>query len=132
MRWRVFGALAAVSLAVAGAFALAGAWPVLAYSALELGMLGAAFAWCGRRAREWERLTVAGDLVVVEQAAGERRQRHAFNRYWMRVEVETAGLGRSPRVTLCGGGTRREFGRALPPAERLAVAKELRHLTGLR
>jgi uncharacterized membrane protein len=132
VRWQVFGVLAAVSLVVAGGFALAGAWPVLAWSVLEVGVLAAAFLYCERRAREWERLTVAGDLVVVEQAAGERRQRLAFNRYWLRVEVEANAAGRSPRLTLCSGGTRQEFGRALPPAERLAVAKELRQLTGLR
>lgn len=132
IRWQVFGALVAVSLVVAGACALAGAWPVLVWSVLEIGVLGAAFAHCERRAREWERLTVAGDLVVVEQAAGEERQRLAFNRYWLRVEVEAGAAGRPPRVTLCSGGTRREFGRALPPAQRLAVAKDLRQLTGLR
>lgn len=132
VRWQVFAVLAAVSLLVATVCAMAGAWPVLAWSVVEVGVLGAAFRHCERRAREWERLTVAGDLVVVEQAAGERRQRLAFNRYWLRVEVDANALGSSPRVTLCGGGTRREFGRALPPAERLAVARELRQLTGLR
>ncbi len=132
IRWPVFGALATVSLMVAGLCALAGAWPVLAWSALEVGVLGAAFGFWARRAREWERLTVAGDLVVVEGSAGEKQQRLAFNRYWLRVEVEASAAGRSPRVTLCSSGTRREFGRALPPAQRLAVAKELRQLTGLR
>lgn len=132
VRWQVFGALAGVSLAVAASFAMAGAWPVLAYSALEIGLLGAAFLHCERRARDWERLTVAGDQVVVERTADGRRHRHAFNRYWLRVEVESAAFGRSPRMTLYGGGARREFGSALPAAERLAVAKALRQLTGLR
>ncbi len=131
IRWPVFGALATVSLMVAGLCALAGAWPVLAWSTLEVVMLGVAFGFWERRAWKWERLTVAGDLVVVEGGTGEKQQRLAFNRYWLRVEVEASAAGRSPRVTLCSGGTRREFGRALPPAQRLAVAKELRQLTGL-
>jgi uncharacterized membrane protein len=131
-RWQVFGALAAVSLGLALAFAAAGAWPVLPYSLLEIGVLACAFGWCERHAADWERLVVAGDRVVVEQAKGRRRERREFNRYWLRVEVEPAGFGRSPRVVLRGGGASWEFGHALPAPERLAVARELRQLTGMR
>jgi hypothetical protein len=49
-RWQVFGALAAVSLALAAAFAAVGAWPVLPYSALEIALLGLAFYYVERRA----------------------------------------------------------------------------------
>jgi uncharacterized membrane protein len=131
-RWQVFGALAAASLTLALAFVAAGAWPVLPYSLLEIVVLACAFAWCDRHAGDWERLVVAGDLVVVEQAAGRNRQRREFNRYWLRVDVEEAGVGRSPRVILRGGGASWEFGNALPARERLAVARELRQLTGMR
>jgi uncharacterized membrane protein len=131
-RWQVFGALAAVSLGLALVFAAVGAWPVLPYSLLEIGVLGCAFAWCERHANDWERLVVAGDRVVVEQAAGRTRERREFNRYWLRVDVEDGGFGRPPRVVLRGGGAAREFGNALPAAERLAVARELRRLTGMR
>src|SRR4029453_161737 len=76
-RWQVFGALAAVSLALAAAFAVVGAWPVLPYSVLEMVVLGCAFYYFERRAEDWERLAIAGDRVVVEQAAGGKRERHA-------------------------------------------------------
>ena len=131
-RWQVFGALAGVSLALALAFAAAGAWPVLPYSVLELAVLGCAFAWCDRHAGDWERLVVAGDRVVVEQAVGGKRERREFNRYWLRVDVEEGGYGRPPRVVLRGGGVSWEFGNALPAAERIAVARELRRMTGMR
>jgi uncharacterized membrane protein len=130
-RWQIFGALAAVSLGLAAAFALVGAWPVLPYSVLELAVLAGAFAWCDRHATDWERLVVAGDRVVVETGRGRKRERREFNRYWLRVEVED-GLSRSPRVVLRGGGASCEFGKALPARERLAVARELRQLTGQR
>ena len=131
-RWRVFGALAAVSLVLAAAFAVVGAWPVLPYSVLEILLLGCAFYYVERRAEDWERLTIAGDRVVVEQVAGGKRERHEFNRYWLRVEVDPCGFGRSPQVWLRSGSDAWAFGTALPVAERLAVAQELRRLTGAR
>src|SRR4029453_15025288 len=87
-RWQVFGALAAVSLILAAVFAVVGAWPVLPYSVLEIVLLGCAFYYVERRAGDWERLTVAGDRVVVEQVSGGERRRREFNRYWLRVEIE--------------------------------------------
>jgi len=131
-RWQVFGALAAVSLVLALGFAAVGAWPVLPYSLLEIGLLACAFGYFERHAGDWERLTVAGDRVVVEQAVGGRQERREFNRYWLRVEVDPPGLRRPPRVTLRGSGSAWEFGNALPVAERLAVVRALRQLTGMR
>jgi uncharacterized membrane protein len=131
-RWLVFAALAAVSLTLAAVFAMAGAWPVLPYSVLEIGVLAIAFAWFERHAGDWERLIVAGDSVIVERGVGNKHERREFNRYRLHVEVERQGLNRSPRLLLRGGGASWEFGHALPEGERLAVGRELRKLTGLR
>jgi len=131
-RWWVFGALAATSLTVAAGFAAAGAWVVLPYSVLELGVLAGAFAWCGRHAGDCQRIVVAGDRVVVDDATGRKRERREFNRYWLRVEVEPAGFGQAPRVFLRGGGASWEVAHALPGPERLAIARELRRHTGMR
>jgi uncharacterized membrane protein len=129
-RWLVFATLACVSLGLAAMFAAAGAWPVLPYAVIEVGVLACAFAWCERHAGDWQRLTVAGDRVVIECCAGRKRERREFSRYWLRVEVERGGLSRSPRLVLRGGGASLEFGHALPEGERLAVMRELRKLTG--
>ena len=129
-RWQAFGALAAVSLVLALAFAAVGAWPVLPYSVLELVLLGCAFRWVERRARDWERLAVAGDRVIVEREAGGSRERREFNRYWLRVDVEAEAEGGQLRLT--GGGASWVFGSALPVGERIAVARELRRMTGMR
>jgi uncharacterized membrane protein len=131
-RWQVFGALAAVSLVLAAAFAAVGAWPVLPYSVLEIVVLGGAFYFVERRAKDWERLTIAGDRVVMEQMSGGKQERREFNRYWLRVEVDPGGFGRSPQVVLRSGGASWPFGGTLSVAERLAVAWELRRLTGTR
>jgi uncharacterized membrane protein len=123
--WQVFALLAMVSLALALAFAYAGAWPVLPYSVLELALLAVAFRHVRRRADDWERLTIVGDRVIVERASGGSRQRHEFNRPWLQVEC---GTGAAPVLTLRFAGEVFEFGDALPVAERVALAGELRRM----
>jgi len=81
-RWRIFGLLATVSLTLAIAFVAAGAWMVLPYSILELGILAGAFHYIERRATEWERLTVSGDRVIVERCSGSTPERREWNRPW--------------------------------------------------
>ena len=127
-RWTAFGLAAAASFAVAVAFVVAGAWPVLLYSALEIALLGAAFVWVERRAGEWERVTVAGDRVIVEWAAHGRLDRREFNRWWLRVELDEA-RAREPQVLLRYAGEAMDFGSALPPARRVEVARALKRLT---
>jgi uncharacterized membrane protein len=124
-RWTLFATLAGLSLGFAVAFATAGMWLVLPYSALEIAVLAAAFACVERRAGEWERLTVAGDRVVLEQASGGRVTRHEWNRPWLVVRVDGDGAVRL-------GGEAVAFGDALPAAERIAVARALRRLAAAR
>lgn len=125
-RWLVFGALALVSLGLALIFALAGAWPVVPYAALEVGVLAVAFAHVERHARDWERLTVIGDRVVVERTIGGRQERREFNRLWVRVEVDDSGMSRVPHVTLHSAGVACAFGETLPAQARAAMATDLR------
>lgn len=127
-RWTAFGLAAAVSFAVAVAFGVAGAWLVLPYSALEIALLGVAFAWVERRAGEWERVTVAGDRVIIERARRGRLARREFNRWWLRVELDEA-RAHEPQLRLRYAGEAMDFGSALPPARRVEVAKALKRLT---
>ena len=131
-RWRIFGALAAFSLLLAGAFVAAGAWPVLPYSLLELTVLALAFRYVERRATSWERLTVAGDRVIVERSADGALTRREWNRRWLRVETTNARFGQAARLFLCCGRERCEFGDALPREAREAVARDLKRLVGAR
>lgn len=131
-RWRVFGALAAGSLTLALAFAAAGAWVVLPYSLLELLALAIAFHLVERRAGDWERLTVAGDRVIVERGRGGRHDRREWNRPWVRIERTAPRFGRPAKLVLACGGEEWEFGDALPERERGEVAREMRRLTAER
>ena len=132
VRWQIFAALSAVSLTLAFAFAAVGAWMVLPYSLLELTVLAGAFYFIGRRAADWERLTVAGDRVIVERSENGRWTRREWNRPWVRAELSAPQFGRREQLWLCCGTERWEFGSALPPQEKGAVARDLKRLTGAR
>ena len=119
-----------MSLTLALAFVAAGAWMVLPYSVLELGVLAFAFRYIERRAMDWERLTVAGDRVIVERCIRGKRERREWNRPWVRAEFAPPRFGTRERLLLCCAGERWAFGEALPDEERNAVARELRRLTG--
>ena len=129
-RWRVFCLLAAASLTLAPAFVVVGAWPVLPWSLLEIGALGAAFVLLERRARDWERLTVQGDRVIVERVRSGKLDRREWNRCWVRVETTAGRDGQPARVLLCSAGEACEFGALLPADARGEVARRLRGLTG--
>ena len=131
-RRTAFFLVAAVSLGLGAGFVAVGAWPVLPYSVAELTVLGLAFRYVERRAARWERLTIAGDRVTVERGEGGAVTRREWNRRWLRVETTGAGFGRPPRLWLCFGGERWEFGEALPRESRDALATELKRLTGAR
>jgi uncharacterized membrane protein len=127
-RWGLFASLCALSLGFALMFAARGAWLVLPYSALEMGVLFWAFYRFERRIVDWERITVCGDRVIVEGERSGVRTRRVFNRQWLRVEVEERSFGRSPALALRYAGQRTTFGEALPDGERIRLGRDLRRV----
>lgn len=127
-RWRLFASLCALSLGFALMFAARGAWPVLPYSVLEMGVLFWAFHRFERRIADWERISVCGDRVIVECERSGVRTRREFNRQWLRVELEERGFGRPPALALRYAGQRTTFGEALPAGERIRLGRELRRI----
>ncbi len=110
-----------------------GAWPVLPWSCVEIGALAVAFWQVERRARDWERLVVAGDRVIVEREVHGRAERREWNRFWVQVELEGVGpSARRPCLRLRFAGQAGEFGGELPPGERARVAHELKRLLSAR
>ena len=125
-RWRIFAALCGVSFGLALTFAAFGAWPVLPYSGLEMGVLFWAFRWLERHAADWEKVSVSGDRVIVERQRAGVLTRREFNRCWTQLEAEPTGAARPTRLALRYAGERVPFGDELPLAERESVARELR------
>ena len=132
-RWRLFASLCVISLGLALGFAALGAWLVLPYSALEMAVLYLAFRWFERHAKDWERVSVCGDRVILERDRAGVYTRREFNRFWARVELEESGArNRVPRLTLRFAAQRESFGDELPVEERVAVARELRRALAVR
>lgn len=129
-RWLFFGMLAGFSLGVGLTLTAWGAWPVLPYTAAEIGVLALAFWYVERRMTEWERLTVSEDRVIVERSRGGRCETREFNRHWVQVELEHAegAWPRQPRLALRFAGKAVEFGGMLPANERVRVARELKRV----
>lgn len=124
-----FCLVAGMSLLLGVGFVVVGAWPVLPYSLLEIVVIAIAFTCLERRARDWERLTVDGERVIVERVRAGRVQRREWNRRWLHVET-TAGVDGEPfRIVLRSAGEACEFGAALAAAQRREVARQLRRLT---
>ena len=125
-----FGLLAGVSLALGLGFVAAGAWLVLPYSLIEITVLAAAFVCLERRAREWERLIVQGERVIVERMRGGQVDRREWNRRWLQVQTMVGRDGGPARMVLASEGQACEFGAALPEDRRGEVARQLRRLVG--
>ncbi|MGH8849920.1 MAG: DUF2244 domain-containing protein [Casimicrobiaceae bacterium] len=127
-RWWLFASLCTLSFGFALMFAALGAWLVLPYSALEMGVLFWAFKSFERGAADWERITVCGDRVIVESERGGVRTEQVFNRHWLRIELEGQGFGRAPALALRYAGKRTAFGAALPADERIKLSRDLRRV----
>lgn len=126
----VFGFILTVSLGIAAAFSLVfGAWPILPFAGVEMGVLYLAFRYIDRHASDYERITIRGDSVAVEVRDGGEVRRSEMNRCWAQVVCEDGGAW----LALRSHGREVEVGRHLRKEERAQMARELaRELQGGR
>jgi uncharacterized membrane protein len=126
----VFGAVAAMSLVVAGAFAWSGAWMVLPFACLEVLALGLAFAIHARHVLDYEQIVLGPDGLEVETRVGASVHQHRCTPAWLRVEY--AGRRRE-LIGLVASGKTIEVGRFVPESQRSELAAELKtHIQGIR
>jgi len=123
--------MAVVSLAIAGAFAAIGLWPILPFAGLELGALGVALHVSLRRNRYREVISFSDRELRVECGmAGEgARLVTEWPRSSTRVLLETGVNRNDPtRLVLSNGGRRLTLGRCLTDEDRERLAARLREL----
>ena len=111
-----------VSLAIALFFAWRGSWVVLPVCGVEMLGLGWALLVYARHATDYERVSFADGMLVVETASAGRVTRETFNPRWVRVE-----LGESARalVILRTGSRAVQVGCYMDPYRRRKFAQEL-------
>jgi uncharacterized membrane protein len=121
----VIGVLLAFSTAVALRFLLLGAWPVAAFSLLEVPLVGVMLAINIRRARASELIMLnTEEITVIRTDPSGRRKQVSLPSAWLRVQLDD-GRG-IPRVMLRARGRDCEVGAFLHEPERLSLFDALR------
>jgi uncharacterized membrane protein len=117
----VIGATAIVLLLAGLRFWWLGAWPVIAFMALDIVLLVWAFRASARASRAYERLRTEGGMLVVEKVAADGAHReYRLEARATRVELEDLGAPEN-RLWLRYRNRRLGIGRFLSPMERREV-----------
>jgi len=125
-RRAVVGSLALVTLAIALAFALNGAWLILPFAGLEVLVVYVAFQLIEWHASDFESIEILGDRVLIERWETGAVQRFELNRHWAHVVLLPAARGFGEKLALRSHGREIEFGRHLSDEKRREVAHTLR------
>jgi uncharacterized membrane protein len=125
-----FCIIAFVTLAVALAFTLLGAWPILPFAGLELLILWFCFRHIWRHAHDYERLTIDDHKVIVEKHDPTCDSHVELNGYWAAVVLEFMPDGDCRRLALRSHGKEIEFGRLLNSEEKLDLGRVLQSRLG--
>jgi uncharacterized membrane protein len=107
-------------------FWLLGAWPVLVFSFVEIGIAVFLLHLNVRRARASEMVLLSEDaLRVVRTDRHGRRQERSISSAWLNVVMDEAP-GRVPKLLLVAHGAREEIGAVLGEREKRDLAAALR------
>lgn len=119
-------AIGLVGFAAGLTFYLIGAWPVIGFGGVELGLFYLMFRLNYRSAKISERVRLTATTLTVErQDLKGEVQRWSFPAYWLRVDLAEPTEPDSPLI-LSSHGRSLVIGRFLPPTERLDFANALR------
>jgi uncharacterized membrane protein len=121
----LFVVIIAANLFAAGIVVSLGGWPVVGFLGLDILAVYVAMRMSYAQMRAFERVTINGEALVVEQVdrKGGRRE-WSFPSYWVSVWFE--GDEENGTVTLRSHGRALEIGRYLAPFERKEFADVLR------
>lgn len=121
----LIGAFVVLSTGIAVRFWLVGAWPVMAFSLLEVPLVGLLLAINVHRARASELIMLTEHaFTVIRTDAGGRRNQVSLPSAWLRVDLET-GRGMA-RLFVRSHGHACEVGTFLHEPERISLFEALR------
>lgn len=125
-RCLVFAFVFAVSIGIATAFALLGAWLILPFAGLEMLVLYLAFRAIGRHAGDYERIAIRHDRICVESCETGKLCNEEVSRYWARVVASRDGR----YLALRSHGREFSIGRHRSDEQRLELASTLSRALG--
>lgn len=118
-----YAALCAMSLSVATVAMLGGAWPVLAFSLIEISAVTAAFLCHARHVADQEHVVLAQGSLMVETVLGGKVRRVQLESCWTRVEMPRRARD---LIVLEARGVTVTVGGFVNEAARARFAQELR------
>jgi uncharacterized membrane protein len=121
----LIGAFLVLSASVAFRFWLWGAWPVVAFSFIEIPLLILLLAINQRRARASELIMLdTTELTVIRTDPSGRRQRETVPVAWLRIDLDsTRGV---PRIVASSHGRGCEVGAFLHEPDKMSLFDALR------
>ncbi|MGF1453947.1 MAG: DUF2244 domain-containing protein [Alphaproteobacteria bacterium] len=122
----VMGIMAGMSLIVGTFFLVIGAWPVFGFYGLDVLLVYLAFRWNYRQGRLREIIRLSDDaLEIIRILPGGRRQRFAFEPYWVRIELDDPP-DHDSHIHVRSHGRETVIGAFLTPEERTDLVNALR------
>ena len=123
--WWVAGSLAGIAMLIGVRFWIVGAWPVLPFGALEVGLVLMMLRVSSRQARGSELILLhENEVRIVRTEPSGRRWEKVLPSGWLTVWLEERD-GRVPKLVLSRHGMSEEIGRALGDAEKRDLAASL-------
>ena len=123
--WWVVGSLAGLALLIGVRFWLLGAWPVLPFGVLEVGLVLVMLRVNSRQARGSELILLSeAELRIVRTEPSGRRREKVLPATWLSVSLQERN-GRVPALLLSRSGISEEIARVLGEQEKRDLAASL-------
>ncbi len=114
---------------IAIGFLMVGMWLILPFIGMEVAALAFAFYYVNSHESDFERISIAGDSLVVERSTKQGSHQYQLNAYWVKVVRRKLPNGEL-RLSLLSHGKEVEVGRYLTKEQREALAEQLQKRTG--
>ena len=119
--------LTVVCLTIALSFFSLGLWLVLPFAGLEIFVVGMVVGYTIRRSKDYEIILVDNKHVIVTRNEGSQVSRDKFERYWVRVCLETKTARLQPSQLKIGShGRFVEIAKGTTDEARARLAKRLK------
>ncbi len=120
--WWVIGSLTGLAAMIGARFLLLGAWPVLPFGVVEVGLVVVMLRVNARQARGSELILLSeSELRIVRTEPSGQRREKTLPATWLSVSLEERN-GRVPRLLLSRYGVSEEIARALGEDEKRDLA----------